>query len=98
MQIAGTIIGLLIYYALVSGVARICAAKNCSVFVSFVSGLAATIFLCVFVLSISSLYWGRVMLVNDSAAITVAGAIALAVLGGLRCRDMRAKFGGVRET
>lgn len=98
MQIAGTITGLLIYYAFVSGVARICVAKKCSANASLIVGVAATIVLLICVLGISSVYWGRVMLVNDSALITSAGAIALGFLGGLRCRDTRAKLGSGRET
>lgn len=98
VQIAGTITGLLIYYAVVSAVARLCAARNYSALASFVAGVAATITLSAFLFGISSVYWGRVMFVNDNVLITLAGVIALSVLGGLRCRDLRAKLGSVGDT
>ena len=98
MGVAGTITGLLVYYALVSGIARVCAARRCSSAASFIAGAGATIALSIAVLAISSAYWGRLMLVNDSTLITGTGVAALGVLGGLRCLGLVAKSGSVHET
>lgn len=49
------------------------------------NGLAHGFFLALVTIDLVSLYFGRIMLINDKPRVTAGCVIALALLGGLRC-------------
>ena len=98
MQVTGTIIGLLLYHFYVLAITKWCMARNLSKSVAFYTCAVACVVLAIMVIVLSSMYWGRVMLVNDSAALTGLGVLGLGLVGGLRCRDYLSKRERVLET
>lgn len=91
MQLTAAIIGILIYYIYIAAVGQWCRNNNIFRPLAFRVGAAACLLLALVVMVIASLYFGRIMLVNDDPLITAACIIAIALLGGLRCRDRVSK-------
>ena len=91
MQLSYAIIGLLIYYVYIALVGKWCRSKNLPRALAFRVGVAASLLLALVTLAFVSLYFGRLMLINDDLLVTVFCMLALGLLGGLRCRDQISK-------
>lgn len=86
MQLTHVIIGVLIYYTCVTAIGKWCRSNNIPKPLAFRVGAAACLLLSLIAIVGVSLYSGRIMLINDDPVITAGCVIAIAVLGGLRCR------------
>lgn len=87
MQLMQVIIGLVIYYAYVAVIGKWCKRQNLSRPLAFRVGAAACLLLALVIIGGVSIYYGRVMLINGDPLITALCVSAIALLGGLRCRD-----------
>jgi hypothetical protein len=87
VQLVAAIIGILIYYAYMAAVGKWCRNNNVSRPLAFRVGAAACLLLALVTIVAVSLYFGRIMLINEDPLITAGCVIALTLLGGLRCRD-----------
>lgn len=87
MQLMAAIIGILIYYAYMAAVGKWCRNNNISKALAFRVGAAACLLLTLVTIVAVSLYFGRIMLINEDPLITAGCVIAISLLGGLRCRD-----------
>ncbi len=87
MQLTYALIGVLIYYASVTAIGKWCRNNNISRPLAFRVGAAACILLALVTIVGVSLYFGRVMLINEDPLVTAGCVIVIALLGGLRCRD-----------
>lgn len=87
MQLIQAIIGLAIYYTFVTVIGKWCKRQNFSRPLAFRVGAAACLLLALAIIGVISLYFGRIMLINGDLLITAVCIIAIALLGGLRCKD-----------
>lgn len=87
VSLTHVIIGLLIYYTCIAVVRKWCRNNNIPRPLAFRVGAAACLLLGIVTLVGVSVYFGRLMLINNDAVITVGCVIGIALLGGLRCRD-----------
>jgi hypothetical protein len=87
VQLTETLIGLVIYYVYVAAIGKWCRSKNISRALAFRVGAAACLLLALGTIIVASIYFGRIMLINDDPFITAGCILAIALLGGLRCRD-----------
>lgn len=87
MQLIQLTIGILIYYGYVLVIGKWCRNNNISRALAFRVGAAACLLLALVTMVGVSLYFGRIMLIYDDPLITLGCFIAIALLGGLRCRD-----------
>lgn len=92
MQLSSAIIGLLIYYLYIALVGKGCRSLNLPRALAFRVGVAASLLLAMITLALVSVYYGRLMLINDDLLVTVFCMLVLGLLGGLRCRDQVAKL------
>lgn len=81
------LIGIVIYYAYVAAIGKWCRRNNLTRPLAFRVGAAACLFLALVIIVLVSLYFGKLMLINGDPMITAGCVIAIALLGGLRCRD-----------
>jgi len=87
VQLTHALLGVLIYYAYVTAIGKWCRNNNISRPLAFRVGAAACILLALIAIVGVSLYFGRVMLINEDPLVTAGCVMVIALLGGLRCRD-----------
>jgi hypothetical protein len=87
MEIAGTVIGLLVYHFLVGWVGSICRRNGFRPITAFSAGALSCVILALLLFAVSSVHFGEIMLLNDSLSLTILLLAGLGFLGGIRCLE-----------
>ena len=98
MGVAGSIVALLVYHAVLYSAASWCKRNDLSKHQAFVFGVGICILLTAILVGVSKMYFGRFMLVNDSLLLSVLCIVILCGLGGLHCRDYLTRWERTHET